>query len=91
MLWARAGGLLLALRKALWDVIDPAGAFDAEARPRFEREAYESNARVLSWLAYALPPLCAAAIVLVLRRPETDPARVAWRFGVIGISAAPKL
>src|SRR4051794_15271610 len=73
--------------KAIWAAIYPEGGCDADTRRRFEEEAREANARVLHWLAYVLSPLCVAAILLFIRRPESDPARVAWQLWVIRIMA----
>jgi len=79
--------LLLASWEAIGAALYPEGACDAEGRRAFEEEAREANARVVHWLAYVLAPLCVAAVVIFLRRPESDPARAAWRFWTIGIMA----
>jgi serine/threonine-protein kinase len=87
MQWARTRRALLALRVAIQDAVDPARACDAESRALLDHEAHEGNARVLEALAYLLTPLCVIANVVVFLRPETEPARVAWRTSMIGITA----
>src|SRR5689334_15541611 len=80
--------VLLAAWEAIRAVFYPEGASDAEGRRMFEEEAHQGNARILHWLTYVLSPICATAVVVFLRRPEIDPARVAWQLWAIGILAA---
>jgi hypothetical protein len=83
---ARTRALLLAARSGVQALLHPEGAGDADARRAFEDEAQESNARVLRWTACLTPPLNALAVLVFLRRPETDPAGAAWSLWLVRLS-----
>src|SRR5271154_765774 len=79
--------LFLAVRGAIQAAAYPGGIADAGWRAAFEDEARASNARIVRWLACMIAPVHLLAVLVFARRPETDPARVAWLFWMVRLHA----